>query len=188
MGLDMYAFSLERSEAFASQSDILNYRIPADGKDLPPGNIILGADFELFPELGEVLRRKMIEMMGPNAVFYPDLDAGRLLLDTKYVLPGSTLLYRWRKHPALHGWMNNRWNVLRAGKIRRKFNHRERVPLDERSLDALEHAVKHRQLPITQGPYFDVSRESEQEGDLAFIAKAREVLAAGNFVYYTSWW
>src|SRR5690606_13196367 len=44
MGLDMYAFSLERSPAFDTPHHILNYRIPAGGKELPDGPIALGTD------------------------------------------------------------------------------------------------------------------------------------------------
>lgn len=180
MGLDMYAFSLDRSEAFATPRDVLNYRAPAVGKDLPTGNIILGAI--------DGFEKELATLLGPNFSHTLSPDVGADFLDSKYVLPGSTLLHRWRKHPNLHGWMQRLWRVARTGKLDKPFNHKQRVPLDTQALDALEHAVKHRQLPPTTGPFFDVSRASEQERDLEFIAAARAELAAGKFVYYTSWW
>jgi hypothetical protein len=62
------------------------------------------------------------------------------------------------------------------------------VPLDVHDLDLLEHAVCNGKLPKTTGPYFDRSLGNEMEADMAFIAAARQELAAGKFVYYTSWW
>ena len=163
MGLDMYAFSLDRSEAFAKPRDVLNYRAPAGGKELP--TLIIG----------------QFELTGIP-------DHGAELLDSNRLLEGSTLLHRWHKHPDLHGWMERRWNSLRWHKKPQMFNSQERVPLTVQDLDDLEHTVRHGRLPKTTGFFFGESDGSEQEDDLEFIAKAREALAAGKFVYYTSWW
>lgn len=167
MGLDMYAFSLDRSEAFASPRDILNYRVPSNAPNLPTmmvNTVTVGQPMPAIP------------------------DMGALFIGSKFMLPGSTLLHRWYKHPNLHGWMQRRWNVLRAGKLQKEFGCLQRVPLNVQDLDALEHAVKHCQLPPTTGEFFGTSDGSEQADDLAFIAAARSELAAGKFVYYTSWW
>lgn len=168
MGLDMYAFSLDRSEAFATPRDVLNYRAPEDANPLPqvvvhgPASLLLG--LEVIP------------------------DHGGALQGSDYDLPGSTLIHRWRKHPDLHGWMERRWNAMRWNKKRRPFNSDDRVPLSAQDLDALEHAVRHGHLPKTTGFFFGESTGDEIEDDLAFIEAARKELAAGKFVYYTSWW
>jgi len=163
MGLDMYAFSLDRSEAFAKPRDILNYRAPELDKELP--SFIVG----------------QFELTGVP-------DHGAELLDSNRLLAGSTLLHRWHKHPDLHGWMERRWKGMRWYQRARMFNSEERVPLTVQDLDDLEHAVRHGHLPKTTGFFFGESDGSEQEDDLEFIAKARAELAAGKFVYYTSWW
>jgi hypothetical protein len=45
-------------------------------------------------------------------------------------------------------------------------------------------------LPQTQGFFFGNSQLDEEEvkDDLEFIRDAREAIAAGEYVYYTSWW
>lgn len=185
MGLDMYAFSLERSPAFTKVGDVLNYRIPADGKELPEGAIMLGMDAQMFAELDQVLGPDILATLGMPATFSPIMDVGSEFLDSKYVLPGSKLLYRWRKHNDLHEWMERRWRGMPwhrgAGG---DFNNKTRVVLDVRDLDALEYLVSNSLLPRMPGYSIDTAMEE----DLAFITAAREELAAGKFVYYTSWW
>lgn len=191
MGLDMYAFSLERSPTFTTTHDVLNYRIPADGKELPHGPIALGTDPQMLEELSELLGFDIrAEMgLGQPAAFSPTLDAGSMFLDSKYVLPGSTLLHRWRKHPDFHGWMHRRWRGMPWHRgANGEFNSCTRLPLSTVDLDNLENAVRTDQLPRTTGQFFHESSGTEQQDDLAFIAAARKELAAGKFVYYTSWW
>lgn len=182
MGLDMYAFSLERSPAFTTTHDVLNYRIPANGKELPEGAIFLGMDPLMLAELAEVLGS---DILGMPASFSPIMDVGSQFLESKYVLPGSTLLQRWRKHHDLHSWMERRWRAMPWHRgANGDFNSKTRVVLDARDLDALEHLVSNSQLPKVPG----YSIDTPMEDDLAFIAAARAELAAGKFVYYTSWW
>ena len=182
MGLDMYAFSLERSPAFTKVGDVLNYRIPADGKELPEGAIFLGTNPQMLAELAEVVGPNIL---GMPATFSPIMDVGSEFLDSKYVLPGSKLLYRWRKHHDLHSWMERRWRGMPwhrgAGG---DFNNKTRVVLGAHDLDVLEHLVSNSQLPRMPG----YSIDTRMEDDLAFTNAARAELAAGKFVYYTSWW
>lgn len=168
MSLDMFAFSLGRSEAFSKPRDILNYRGKQDRSSLP--QFVIGGPFA-----GE---------LGLADIF----DPGTLLLETDLVLPGSTLLHRWCKHPDLYGWMKRRWNALRWNKKPKQFNAEDRVPLTVQDLDDLEHAVRHGRLPKTTGFFFGQSSGHEVADDLAFIEAARKELAAGKFVYFTSWW
>jgi hypothetical protein len=62
------------------------------------------------------------------------------------------------------------------------------VVLTAPDLDQLEDIVRLRLLPETTGFFFGASDGSEDEDDLAFIAKAREAIAAGLVVVYSSWW
>lgn len=183
MSLDMYAFTIAPSSSIASDKDILAYRVPTIGKGLPTGPVAHGCP----PEFQELIR-SMVSL--PANVIFADgpMDLGAEFIDSKFVLPGSTLLHRWCKHPDLHGWMRRRWNVLRAGKLRKEFDCSQRVPLNVQDLDALEHAIKHRQLPKTHGPFFGISDGSETPDDLDFVSNARHALAQGQLVYYTSWW
>lgn len=97
----------------------------------------------------------------------------------------------WRKHPNLHGWMNQLW--LKKGANMRPsddptFNGVE-LELTWEDLDELEHAVEHKQLPSTTGFFFgddaDVYYKSQ---DLEFIKNARAELFVGLRVFYNSSW
>lgn len=184
MGLDMYAFSLDRSPAFNKPRDVLNYRLPANGQELPEGPILLGFTPEMLADLPPEMRQMFPSAASTSA----SLDVGQQFLTSKFVLPGSTLLHRWSKHPDLHGWMERRWNAMRWHKKAGTFGCDARVPLDAQDMDALEHAVRHGHLPKTAGFFFGASDGTEVADDLAFIAAVRQELAAGKFVYYTSWW
>jgi len=102
----------------------------------------------------------------------------------------------WRKHPNLHGWMEQLWESKgRPGSAPDSpfgdgtmFNGVE-LELTAEDLDALERAVTHGQLPSTQGFFFgndadDVYREQ----DLDFIKNARAELFFGLKVFYNSSW
>lgn len=53
---------------------------------------------------------------------------------------------------------------------------------------ALEADILAGNLPPTSGFFFGASDGSKREDDLSFVAKAREALAAGLTVFYSSWW
>lgn len=100
--------------------------------------------------------------------------------------PGEKLHY-WRKHNALHGWMQNEW-VNRGGSG--EFNCVE-LRLDLETLDRLEKDIKEQKLPDTRGFFFGGDSrfdEEQQQDDLEFIKKAREAIADGYEVIYDSWW
>lgn len=91
----------------------------------------------------------------------------------------------WRKHPNLHGWMARRY--FEKGGSDSRFNCNT-VRLDAADLDDLERSVKENALPDTTGFFYGQSGPDRVPDDLAFIAKAREAIKAGCFVYYDSWW
>jgi len=94
-------------------------------------------------------------------------------------------LQYWRKHPNLHGWMQNLYDA--KGGTESNFNG-DCVVLDSQDLDNLEQDIKDGNLPDTSGFFFGQSGSDEDEDDLLFVSKAREAIKEGKTVYYTSWW
>lgn len=94
-------------------------------------------------------------------------------------------LHYWRKHPDLHGWMENLYRD--KGGSAPSFNCVP-VALTASDLDCLEADIRARRLPQTEGFFFGDSDGSETDDDLSFVAKARQAITAGLTVYYTSWW
>ncbi|MDF1600947.1 phosphoglycerate kinase [Mesorhizobium sp. YIM 152430] len=94
-------------------------------------------------------------------------------------------LHYWRKHPNLHGWMEQLYRA--KGGTAECFNC-VNLQLTAEDLDRLEAAIRQRALPHTEGFFFGASDGSEIEDDLRFVAKAREALAEGLSVFYSSWW
>ena len=89
----------------------------------------------------------------------------------------SDKLHYWRKHPSfMDGW--KRFTSRRAGKDP-DLNLSPVISLNSADLDRLEAAVRGKKLPDT-GFFFAVSIIGSEAHDLAFIAKARAGIAAGN--------
>jgi hypothetical protein len=97
----------------------------------------------------------------------------------------SSRIYYWRKHPNLHGWMQQLYRA--KGGQHKEFNLTP-VRLDEADLDALEEAVNNDTLPETTGFFFGVSRPDEKQEDLDFIHQARVAIKSGRYTYYIAWW
>lgn len=96
----------------------------------------------------------------------------------------AELIHQWRKHPNLHGWMENLYYEKGGTET---FNCRP-VVLTEEDLDRLEADIRSKALPATTGFFFGNTDGSEHDDDLAFIAKARAAMAGGRTVFYDSWW
>jgi hypothetical protein len=97
----------------------------------------------------------------------------------------QTELHYWRKHPNLHGWMQNLYDA--KGGTSDSFNG-DCVVLDSEDLDNLEQDIKDGNLPDTSGFFFGQSHPDSDLDDLEFVSKAREAINEGKTVYYTSWW
>lgn len=104
--------------------------------------------------------------------------------DTNNVTETTEIAY-WRKHPNLHGWMEQLY--YEKGGRDDSFNG-SKVVLTDSDLDSLEQDIIDGNLPDTSGFFFGKSDGSEQNEDLEFIAKAREAIEEGKMVYYSSWW
>ena len=94
-------------------------------------------------------------------------------------------VHYWRKHPNLHGWMQGLYEY-KGGKSD-SFNG-DNVVLTNADLDQLEYDINSSQLPETSGFFFGNSDGEEKADDLEFVKKARQAIAEGKTVYYTSWW
>ena len=105
----------------------------------------------------------------------------------------------WRKHPNLHGWMEQLWRDKKylvqptnaSAPVQSDsdtFNGIE-IELTAEDLDELERAVVHKKLPSTRGFFF--GEEADQfyhDKDLAFVKAARIEMFMGLKVFYNSSW
>lgn len=96
-------------------------------------------------------------------------------------------LFYWRKHHDLHGWMENLYRA--KGGTKETFNC-EKVRLYPHDLDVLQTDLLNSALPATTGFFFGNNPPDDDTlcVDLKFIQKARDAIAAGDAVYYDSWW
>ena len=96
----------------------------------------------------------------------------------------------WRKHSALHSWMEDLWIEKGGGG---EFNCVD-IYLTFDDIDRLEAQVLQENLKAKSGFFWGATvyspdqMESFKEMDLQFILDARRELGIGNIIYYTSWW
>jgi len=108
------------------------------------------------------------------------------IAEVDFAFPKDSLeIAYWRKHPNLHGWMEELYRD--KGGSAATFNC-VNLRLDATDIDALELVVLADVLPLTTGFFFGESTPEDKADDLAFIAKARELLAQGKAVFYSAWW
>jgi hypothetical protein len=93
-------------------------------------------------------------------------------------------IFYWRKHPDLHGWMEN---LYRSRGGDGEFN-MVQLELFNEDLDRLEKDVLADTLPSTTGFFFGKSFPEDKELDLQAIQRARDAIADGLHVFYDSWW
>lgn len=95
--------------------------------------------------------------------------------------------FYWRKHHDLHRWMEELYRA--KGGPAASFNCIP-VLLTLDDLNALEFDLMNRMLPETQGFFFGDNPPDDESlnRDLEFIQMAKSIIAAGDMVYYDSWW
>jgi hypothetical protein len=94
----------------------------------------------------------------------------------------------WRKHPHLHGWMEQRWRQRENPPADEMFNGIE-FELFREDIDQLEQDILYNNLPHTQGFFFgDDASDYYRSQDLEFIRTARAELFLGLRVFYNSSW
>ena len=117
----------------------------------------------------------------------------------------------WRKHPDLHGWMENLWDCKRAaagnprtfdlealsdywcggpraGEVE-MFNG-VHLPLSEQDILSCMEAIREAQLPYTEGFFFGESEDGEEQRqeDLEIMERCLEAVRQGKEVFYDSSW
>jgi len=126
---------------------------------------------------------------------------------------GNITIVDWRKHNRLQGWMEQLWedkgrpyegnlDDLDPCEMGSDFNCVE-LEITLSDLEQLEAHVSNKTMPETGGFFFgddSFGWENEdgkpyegnnyfhKETDLEFIREAREAIADGQKVYYSSWW
>jgi hypothetical protein len=95
----------------------------------------------------------------------------------------------WRKHPNLHGWMEQLWKSRNGSNgDSATFNGIE-LELTWEDLEVLELDVIAGALPSTSGFFFGNEADDHyREQDLKFIRDARAELFCGLKVFYNSSW
>ena len=109
-------------------------------------------------------------------------DRGELDYDNPIVVD-KEIAY-WRKHPDLHGWMENLYRE--KGGREQSFNG-DLVVLTLKDLDRLEEDILRKNLPKTTGFFFGESAEISLK-DLEFVLEARKAIQEGDTVFYDSSW
>jgi len=112
-----------------------------------------------------------------------DNFSGNKEVDFNHVDVAHEFFY-WRKHPNLHGWMQNLY-IVKGGQ-EPSFNC-SKLRLNEHDIDELEAAVKADKLPQTSGFFFGTSSDQKNIETLEFIKLARQHLADGMVIYYYGW-
>ena len=107
-----------------------------------------------------------------------DIDFEGLIVDIEEIA-------YWRKHPDLHGWMEQLYR--KKGGTETSFNG-DTVLLTEEDIDNLKIAVLTGRLPSTSGFFFGDSKQEINFADLEFIEKAKEAIKEGYTIYYDSSW
>jgi hypothetical protein len=93
----------------------------------------------------------------------------------------------WRKHPSLHGWMEQLWRKKNPEDMS-TFNGIE-LDLTWQDVDDLEQAVRHGQLPFTEGFFFGKPSDNVYYAqDLKFCVDAKAEIFLGFKVFYNSSW
>ena len=90
------------------------------------------------------------------------------------------IVFYWRKHPNMHGWMVNLYREKGGTKPSFDFT----LSLSIEDICKLEQDVLDDKLPFTSGFFFGTSRPEQKEGDLEFIQKAKKSISEGNFLFY----
>ncbi|TDR28933.1 phosphoglycerate kinase [Hydromonas duriensis] len=91
----------------------------------------------------------------------------------------------WRKHPNLHGWMEQLYKE--KGGQNPDFNLNS-LHLNRKDMEALKVDIEMNRLPETEGFFFGESDGSEREDDLKFVNQALSLIEQGHRIYYYAWW
>jgi hypothetical protein len=95
----------------------------------------------------------------------------------------------WRKHPNLHGWMEQLWRGRNTDPSSDPMFNGIELELFWEDLEQLEEDITNGRLPSTTGFFFgDNSDDYYRSQDLEFVRKARAEIFTGLKVFYNSSW
>jgi len=117
--------------------------------------------------------------VGAQEEYYEQLNANG-------TAPQPRELAYWRKHPNLHGWMEQLYRS--KGGAEETFNGVE-LELTWEDIELLEKDILNDKLPNTRGFFFgDPSDDYYRQKDLEFVKNAKAELFVGLKVFYNSSW
>jgi hypothetical protein len=126
---------------------------------------------------------------GQSSEWWADAELDKNL--NEFVNPGLSKpreIAYWRKHPHLHGWMEQLWQSRTNPARDEVFNGIE-LELFREDIDCLEQDIQQGNLPNTRGFFFgDDASEYYRSQDLEFVKNARAELFLGLRVFYNSSW
>ncbi len=119
-----------------------------------------------------------------DRLYKPSLFSDPLFRFSDEMHKQKVLIHDWRKHPDIHGWMEEMY-ISRGGT--EIFNC---VPLylTEFDIECLETSIINKSLPKTSGFFFGESLKENYQNDMEFIEKAKNKQAKGFHIFYDSWW
>jgi len=95
----------------------------------------------------------------------------------------------WRKHPNLHGWMEQLWRSRNTDPSEDPMFNGIELELTWEDLEQLEEDINNVRLPSTTGFFFgNNSDDYYRAQDLEFIRQARAEIFSGLKVFYNSSW
>jgi hypothetical protein len=127
---------------------------------------------------------------GEQRAFYESAEFDDISKDyaSKTVEKPCEIAY-WRKHPNLHGWMEQLWNSRNGGNCDGSTFNGIELELTWADIEQLELDVVAGTLPGTSGFFFGNDADDHyREQDLKFIRDARAELFCGLKVFYNSSW
>ncbi|MBC8523568.1 phosphoglycerate kinase [PVC group bacterium] len=119
-----------------------------------------------------------------------DQWAGVVIEDENGGIADVEPIAQWRKHPNLHGWMEDLWRS-RGLSTTGEWNEFNQVNLELKlqDINRLEWEIQETELPETEGFFFGDNADREyKESDLQFCKEARKLIKEGKRIVYNSWW
>jgi hypothetical protein len=102
--------------------------------------------------------------------------------------PDTKQFYYYRKHPAIHKWMENLYE--KKGGAQASFNCVP-VKLNKKDLAKLKKDILDRKLPENSTGFFwgtSVIDEDQIKEDISMVEQALDLIDSGKTIFYTSWW
>jgi hypothetical protein len=124
--------------------------------------------------------------MGLDMYAYAAPKAG----DENTNAPSAREIAYWRKHPNLHGWMEQLWRSKNnMGDLSDPMFNGVELELTWEDIANLERDIREGNLPSTSGFFFGSNSDNHyREQDLEFVAEARTQIFLGFKVFYNSSW